>query len=538
MLPVRKHVEWMKYKNRKYPLLLLLACWWFFASFSQITPDELKLFIVENKNRDPGDVPFSPEIKEFYELSEYKTAWVQKENWGNCDILLNTLQQSAGIGLRETDYRVGYIKSFRKNPPPPENVIDLLKVEIRITDAALHFFHDIAYGNLSPALGYNGLNYSPGCKNIPGILATYISKNELQYLPVHLSPALPEIKALENKIEWLVAISANPVFREVTITSNKVSFTNKPLISKLHQLGIIDDANMLLPDSILKEKVKEVQLQFNTTSDGILCSFILKELNIPVSMRLQQLNISINYYRWLYCLAQNQPVIIVNIPAALLKVYRQNECILSMRMIVGKKSTPTPTLASIVHEVILYPYWHVPHSIATKELLPILRRNPGYIDEGNYQVLNRAGQVVNPYSINWRNVSSSYFPYILRQSTGCDNALGLIKLSFPSPFAVYLHDTPNKSLFKANRRFFSHGCMRMELPMEMGHLLLKYNSIAIDTLEEKGCLLNQAPVKVPVDELVPVIVWYNPAGTDSTGRVLYFEDIYGKFARIGNKINN
>jgi murein L,D-transpeptidase YcbB/YkuD len=200
-----------------------------------------------------------------------------------------------------------------------------------------------------------------------------------------------------------------------------------------------------------------------------------------------------------------------------------------MRIIVGKPSTPTPTLTSKVEEVILYPYWHVPYSIATKEILPLLKKNPGYINTGNYQVLNTAGKIVDPHSINWNSLSRNYFPYIIRQSTGCDNSLGLLKLNFYSPFGVYLHDTPNKNLFLLNKRYFSHGCMRMEEPMELGRLILKDNSVAIDTLEQKGCLYNQSPVVVQAREKIPVIVWYNPAGIDSDGRVIFFEDVYGKF---------
>jgi L,D-transpeptidase YcbB len=351
----------------------------------------------------------------------------------------------------------------------------------------------------------------------------------LQALITGLDPALPEVIVMGNKIRWFNTVITDSNFREVIIKSTQVDRNNKPLISKLFQLGILDSIHMNLPDSTLKQSIKEAQLQFDLPGDGVLHSTIMQELNVPLSVRLQQLNLSINYYRWLYCLVQNQAVIVVNIPAAYMKVYRSNEVILEMRMIVGKKTTHTPTLASKIDEVTLYPYWHVPYSIATKELLPAIKRNPGFIDAGNYQVLNQAGKIVDPYSVNWNAFSTNYFPYIIRQSTGCDNSLGLIKLNFYSPFGVYLHDTPAKGLFILNKRFFSHGCMRMEKPMELGHLVLKNNGIAIDTLTAKGCLLNQSPITVPADEHMPVIVWYNPAGIDSAGRVIFYNDVYGKF---------
>ncbi|MES1213948.1 MAG: L,D-transpeptidase family protein [Bacteroidota bacterium] len=148
---------------------------------------------------------------------------------------------------------------------------------------------------------------------------------------------------------------------------------------------------------------------------------------------------------------------------------------------------------------------------------------------GEFQVLNKSGKLVDPYSVDWQQYSTKNFPYLIRQSTGCDNSLGLLKLNFYSPYGVYLHDTPMKSLFMFNKRYFSHGCMRMEDPFKLGHLVLKNNPVAIDTLTEKGCLRNQSPVVVPADVQMPVVVWYNPAGTDSTGNVIFYEDVYKKF---------
>ena len=268
---------------------------------------------------------------------------------------------------------------------------------------------------------------------------------------------------------------------------------------------------------------------FGLLDDGVIRSTFLKEINVPVSTRIRQLSLAINYYRWLYCLSRTEKVIVVNIPAAYLKVYSEGKAVLEMRMIVGKPATPTPTLSSRIKDVILYPYWTVPHSIATKELLPAIKRDLSYIDVNSYQVLNKQGKIMDPSTINWSSLSSAYFPYIIRQSTGCDNALGLVKLDFYNPYSVYLHDTPSKSLFMLNKRYFSHGCMRLENPMELGYLVLGDNWIAIDTLEQKGCLHNQSPITVPVSQQLPVVVWYNPAGTAKNGRLVYYEDIYNRF---------
>lgn len=508
--------------NSQKKLLLLFTCLWSMVSLAQITADRLQQFITSGKSRDITSV------NEFYSKLNYQPVWLQNEKIFS--IFFNELKLASELGLKQSDYQFSFIDSVSKKSVYLQNVTDSIEAEIRITNAAIRFYNDIAHGNTIPSLGYNGLNYTSNCHNIPLLLAEAISNQSLISLPDRISASLPEIKAIENKIRWLATIIADSNFKEVTITSTKVTHTNKALTTKLYQLGIIDSVNNIIPDSILKQKVKEAQTQFNLMADGVLRSTIMQELNRPVSVRLQQLSLAVNYYRWLYCLVQQQPVVVVNIPAAYLKVYRSNEVILEMRMVVGNKTTPTPTLSSVINEVILYPYWHVPYSIATKELLPAIKRNPGYIDAGNFQVLNRAGKIMDPYSINWHALSTKYFPYTIRQSTGCDNALGLLKLNFYNPFGVYLHDSPMKSFFLLNKRYFSHGCMRMEKPMELGHMVLKNNPLAIDTLEEKGCLRNQSPIIVPADIQMPVVVWYNPAGIDSTGRVLFFEDVYEKFA--------
>jgi murein L,D-transpeptidase YcbB/YkuD len=496
------------------------------GSFSQITPGLMQQFIEQSKYAN------HKKINEFYTLMLYKTAWVQKGNSGNLSDLIHTLNRTADAGLREEEYQNEYIRSLLNKTLPLNTTADSLEADINLTEAAIHFYNDLAFGNTKPAFGYNGLNYTPDCSNIPALLAHTITSGDLPALFQQLSGALPEITALQNKLTRFNRIAATAGFTEVTITSNKTNIANKLLLIKLWQLGIIDSVNINVPDSTLKKKVKEAQILFSLLPDGVLRSTLLKEMNIPLSARIRQLQLSLNYYRWLNCLGQKQPVIIVNIPAAYMKVYRNNTVILEMRMVVGKKSTPTPTLTSMVHEVILYPYWHVPSSIATKEILPILKRNPGYINSGNFQVLNKAGNIVDPYAVNWNSLSQSNFPYLIRQSTGCDNSLGLLKLNFNNPFSVYLHDTNKKNIFNYNKRYYSHGCMRMQKPMELGHLLLKRNYIAIDTLEQKGCLMNQSPISISVDEKIPVIIWYNPAGTDSAGRVLFFEDIYNKFNRF------
>jgi murein L,D-transpeptidase YcbB/YkuD len=490
--------------------------------YSQLLPSQLRNYILSNKE-------ITKEVKDFYVQNQYEVTWVNIENKSNELEFEKAIANSSEIGLNKTDYNATLLIDNLNKINQKANYIDSLKTEILLTKNAIQFFTDIAYGNSSPNFKFINLKINTEYRNVPKLLAEYISKKQIFKLIQIITPLQPEIKVIENKIKNYVQILSAKNFKEKYINKEDYIKNKQPLISKLHELGIITSYNLNLTDSNLKTKIKEAQILFNQVPDGELNNSLINELNIPIQKRLQQLILSLNYYRWISSITENQTTIVVNIPAANLKVYRNNTVVYEMKTILGKMSTPTPTLCSYIKEVVLYPYWHVPYSIATKELLPIFKKKPAYIENGNYQILNNEGKIIDPYSINWKSLNANYFPYLIRQSTGCDNALGLLKLNFENPFGVYLHDTPNKTLFSKKNRFLSHGCMRMERPMDIGHLVLKNNTQAIDTLEQKGCLTNKSPIKVKADEKIPIIVWYNPAGIDSLGHLVFYKDVYGKF---------
>lgn len=490
----------------------------------QVNTDEIQLII--NISRTEVPLQNAESIKEFYRINHYNYVWLN--NYGNTQKLLQLLRTAPDEGLQEKDYQYDLIQSFRKNFFIQATRRDSLITEVRLTDAALHFFGDIAYGNRKPALGFNGINYTPGCFNIPALLVTAIAENRLSNLVNELEPKVAGYQTLKN---WLTVFNQSindSSYKEAPVTSASINGSNKALVNKLYYLGIIDSLNAAFTDAALKMKVRSAQRLFNLMDDGFLRKTTLEALNTPLTMRIEEVKTAMNTLRWLCCISLQQPVFVVNIPSANLLVLYKGKTIIQSKVIVGKSSTPTPTLASVITEVILYPYWTVPAKIATRELLPIIQHNPGYLEANNMQILNKAGKIVAPGSINWSGMSPSYFPYVIRQSTGCDNSLGIVKLNFYSPYDVYLHDTPWKILFNFNKRYFSHGCIRVEKAIELAHFLLKENTIAIDTLVEKGCLRQQAPIPIPIIEHTPVFVLYNTGWIDSTGIVQFNEDVYRK----------
>lgn len=488
-------------------LLVIIPC----SAWAQVLPQQIKEGLQTPVYT--ADTSRWNQVREFYEKRQYAPVWKEASR----QVFLQRLARAAEEGLNPADY------AYATREP-----VGSISSELALTDAAFHYWRDMMNGIQTPSFGYDGLRYRPPVL-VPLTWTNAFLTDQYVDPDSLLFKNYKEPFVLKKRMALLLQRSLEHPGNEVKITATQVNRQNRPLIEKLFHLGFLDSIGAGNDAAVVKA-LKKAQQFFDMFGDGVLHSNILQQLNIPVTVRLEQLKAGLNQYRWLFGLSRNEPVIVVNIPAAYLRVYGPEGIALAMRVIVGKPSTPTPTLTSRVEEVILYPYWVVPKSIL-KEYLPAIKRNPGYVNANNFQLVNSRGKVVDPWSVSWSTITVANFPFMLRQSTGCDNALGTIKLNFYSPFGVYLHDTPNKGLFLLNKRYFSHGCMRMEKPLDMGHLLLQHNRVAIDTLEAKGCLRNQSPIMVPVEQEMAVIVWYNPVGLDEKGNLVLFEDVYHKLNR-------
>jgi murein L,D-transpeptidase YcbB/YkuD len=242
-------------------------------------------------------------------------------------------------------------------------------------------------------------------------------------------------------------------------------------------------------------------------------------------MKTSEVSQTLNMLRWIKHFGFKQ-FILVNPASAMLRYYVADTLNLRMKIVVGTPQTPTPRFAGYCDQVILYPYWNVPYSIAVKEMLPAIKRSRSYLDTRNLQVIDNRGRIIDPASLNWSSFSARYFPYQLRQSTGCDNALGVIKFNLTDPFSVYMHDTNNKTAFLAGARYFSHGCIRLEKPVELATALLpgKINAAFLEACEK-----NQKPVPLKIGEPVPVFVVYMTAEYDEAAGVKYYKDVYKIF---------
>lgn len=221
--------------------------------------------------------------------------------------------------------------------------------------------------------------------------------------------------------------------------------------------------------------------------------------------------------------------VLINIASNELFAYQNDSVVLKMKVIVGTKKNQTPIMATYANAIMLYPYWTPTANIVFNEIIPKIIENPTYLSRNNFEVLNRKYQIIDPNTLDWKTFNRSNFPYIIRQGTGCDNSLGLLKINIENPYSIYMHDTPhttyNKGLFDKEKRFFSHGCIRLDKPLELANWLNPIKMVDEGLMEK--CFLNQKPEVILLREKVPVFLMYFTEFIVKNGESHVYKDHYG-----------
>jgi murein L,D-transpeptidase YcbB/YkuD len=271
----------------------------------------------------------------------------------------------------------------------------------------------------------------------------------------------------------------------------------------------------------LQEAVKRFQRRHGLEPDGVISATTVAQLNVPVAARIQQIALNLERWRWLPA-DLGERHILVNIPEYRLEVWDHGQVPLSMRVVVGKKDTPTPIFNDQMTHLVFSPYWNVPSDIVKNETVPHALRDPGFLEKTNMEVLDASGNTVDPATIDMEKVSE----YRFRQRPGSSNSLGLVKFMFPNQFNVYLHDTPADSLFARATRSFSHGCVRLEQPDKLAQYVLadqpSWTAERIDQAMHAG-----QETTVKLSGALPVYLGYWTARVSADGILQFRTDLYG-----------
>jgi murein L,D-transpeptidase YcbB/YkuD len=287
-------------------------------------------------------------------------------------------------------------------------------------------------------------------------------------------------------------------------------------------------------DEELDNAIKDFQMINGLDTDGICGKATYKALNISLDERLDIIRVNMERCRWI----DNdlpQEFLLVNIADYHLYIFKNREIDYQCRVVVGKEFHETPVFTSDITYIVFNPTWTVPYSIASKEILPKLKKDPNYLQNRNMTLL-RGQQVVNPSTVDFGQYSQRNFPFTIRQEPGPNNALGLVKFMFPNKYAVYLHDTPSKSYFERSERAFSHGCVRVKDPLILAEQLLGdrgYDSDKIASVIKSKKLQN-----VNLSEPMPVMLMYWTCyENEEDGRINFYRDVYGRDKKLLSELN-
>ena len=240
------------------------------------------------------------------------------------------------------------------------------------------------------------------------------------------------------------------------------------------------------------------------------------------SVKFKKIALAMNYKRY-FEINHLTEYIVANIPATEAYYYHNNILRLKMRTVAGRKVNQTPTIASYITNIVTFPHWNVPRSIAVKEILPKVQKSENYLEQNNYEVVNGKGKAIDDSELNWKNYNENNFPYFFRQATGPRNSLGVLKFNLQNPFSIFLHSTSWQGAFAKDYRFLSHGCIRLEKPFELAKELLP-DKIDIKALKSGKKNTESKTIKLP--HKIPLFIIYMPV-TVSGNKVILLPDVYG-----------
>jgi murein L,D-transpeptidase YcbB/YkuD len=447
--------------------------------------------------------------------------------------LLRVIREAATDGLDPLDYHLETIDGMPRVHPSAaaEAEADLL-----MSDALAGLAHDLRFGRVDPGTLPHGWRIPRGADSLPAaMLQAMVTRGDLaatmdSLRPSHfiyrgLQGALADYRELAVGGGWQ-PLPAGPTLR-VDSAGPRVAMLRRRLAVE-GDLTPHSDTTSEVFDSVLDAAVRRFQHRHALNEDGVVGPGTLRELNVPVETRIDQIRINLERARWVLHDLEDA-IVAVNIAGQRTYLVEHGGVVWESRAIVGRSYTRTPVFAAAMRYIVLNPTWTVPPGIVG-EVLAAVRADPDYLRRERMRILNPAGRVVDPSSIDFTRMTARNFPYTFRQDAGPANPLGRIKFMFPNEHNVYLHDTPARALFDREDRTFSHGCIRVQDPLRLAELLLGDAGWDRTGLEAAIATGETRTIQLPAP--VPTLMLYWTASTDLHGELHYYRDVYGRDAAL------
>lgn len=488
--------------------------------YSVRTLDSLEL--LRFLRQDPENHTDSAEIVAFYQRRGMQFAWIVSDSLSaaaDAFIALanmaDTLVVNAGplhrriAGLHEQGFAEGRRKALCDSCAT--------ELELRLT-ATFFRLADKKYGGYRKGDLRELDWFIPRGKKDPSRLLDSLAHGSMDlsaYEPVH-----PQYQMLKERVQRYLELEQEPwPTLELPGGMRKLQYKDSSMLigAIRHRLFLLGDLPQeeqeQLYDSTLVLAVQRFQTRHGLHPDGVIGAGFLRAINVPMKERLRTILVNMERLRWVPE-HQAPDLVLVNIPAFKLYAYEAGEVALEMDVVVGKQATRTVIFSDTISTIVFSPTWTVPPGIMQRDVLPAMRKDPGYLAKNNMEVIG--GTSANP---------------VVRQRPGPNNAMGRVKFLFPNSYSIYLHDTPAKTFFQREQRAFSNGCIRISRPRELAGFLLHndpdWPPDRIDAAMQGG-----RETFVRLKERRPVTIGYFTAWVDSEGRLNFREDVYGHDARL------
>lgn len=455
--------------------------------------------------------------------------------------LINVLQSAANYGLLPENYGASRLSAALVSLQADSSAKSeqWLAFDVALSNAALMFLHDLHFGRVDPRAAHFDMPRRPERFDDAHYLeqlaeasdsAAVVAQAEPNYLHYRLlRKALVRYRELEasTPARVLPALTRTVAPGQACISCPTV----RQLLIAFGDLSPDQTGNgSTVLDASLVAGLKRFQYLHGLRDSGVLDASTDAALRIPLARRVRQIELTLERWRWVPPL--EPPTLIVNIPQFRLFLIRStvdSEAeMLRMNVIVGKAypQLHTPIFTAEMKAVLLRPYWEVPASIARGEIVPILRKNPRYLDKENLELVSNTARAV-PLAVTPENLQALAAGKLrLRQRPGPDNALGLIKFVLPNPYSVYLHSTPAQRLFDEPRRAFSHGCIRVSDPVALAVEVLRGTPGNWTAEKVRAAMNGNSTFQVNLRQPVHVLILYGTAVATEDGAVHFFDDIY------------
>ncbi len=469
-------------------------------------------------------------IYAFYEANDFTPVFAG--NAARLSALMAALEGAAAQGLPVQDALISDLREAMAAAGQPATDAAL---EVQAAQAYVMYATDLTSGVLNPDDLSNLINFDTVRPAHEALLAKAAGSNGSGALYDSLEPQDPSYNALQAELARLEAlVEAGGWGPKVpsgrALRPGQSNARVLALRARLNALGYEGtEGDSPRYDEALVDAVKAFQADNTLTADAIVGPQTLIALNSDPSVQMQQVIVNLERRRWLnYELGARH--ILVNQANFTGYVVDYGLPTLVTRVVVGKTSPKyqTPEFIDEMTHMVVNPTWNVPQSIASQEYLPQLLRDPSVLTRQNITMRVRgSGQRVDARLIDMSQYSQNNFPFVLQQQPGSRNALGKVKFMFPNKYNIYLHDTPSRSLFNRDSRAYSHGCVRVQRPLDLAYTLLAPQSSDPEATFQAARDTRRATT-ITLETPVPIYLTYQTVFLDETGELAYRVDVYGR----------